>query len=987
MTTLVGQNWSNPLTWGGTVPISGDVTISGGKTVILDILASPNLGCIIIEKNSSLIISPIGSVGLPGVECIQVFGSFLGGEYGSPLTNSITIEYNGIDPIWPEHSKIPHINDNSDPMYRSLMTMPGGTTRLISKYPKYPRMFLGDHALAGTNVIITEKPSLWNIGDEIVISPSGFFNMAQRSEKRKILDISYNKITIDKPITYSRWGKLQYPIDVPYGTNSVSNKWGVWSKGHPGMPSSIDERAVVINVTRNFNMSGVNDVNWSANLSGTPTRTAADGQGMHTMCMAGGKAYFEGIKTIRCGQSGRIGRYPFHWHMQSYVPAKYDIATEKYIGGGTRTNNNTLGQGVKGCVVESSANRAYVTHGTDNIINIDSIAYNVDGWAFIFEDGSEQNNKWIRPTALMINSPGKINLIKGFDLYDKDTGNEAAVGIGPGGFWVTNMNNSVIDPLAADCMGKGLHNALNDRCLGQSTNVPLKPAYIHPGNNIHTGYKIFSNAQENIRTGGAAVDELGTVGLMMYQPTDNQEHPNVGGNRLRFTISNVSNHHSGGLGYQNAVGQSNYLNWCSSSHPHLHAIGSAWDAQFTGCLFVGYTNHFDTWLGKGNSANTGNAPIGAWTDTMHALASYHRTGYPVNTTFVNFPYGGREKSLPVPGTRIIDQGLWMGCGAMRTHDLYLEPLQQGLVRSPGLQFSNAHPGFRSQDASVDRRPFVPPENDHRAWNISAAEWDPYGYWSTPGHYIMQDDPFMNYGASSLTPVTPLNDHQGFSTPDHVYGIVLNTWDNELCRYVDGSLVTSKDTATTVEPITYELLDSNDVVRGTWYSRSAIGIYSRVNFRHAGLRVNQKYRIRYNNFPALSIWLGATLTNFWRPTDNLIIGFGWSGKVPARVMFTNGPGSPTSNPENIALYYIPKNLAAAADTGIYSSSYVNDKATLESATGRPLTMWQDTVNDIVWVKVIGGLLSQHQFTTNAIATNPTGNEALWKFHTITIMPKP
>jgi hypothetical protein len=51
------------------------------------------------------------------------------------------------------------------------------------------------------------------------------------------------------------------------------------------------------------------------------------------------------------------------------------------------------------------------------------------------------------------------------------------------------------------------------------------------------------------------------------------------------------------------------------------------------------------------------------------------------------------------------------------------------------------------------------------------------------------------------------------------------------------------------------------------------------------------------------------------------------------------------------------------------------------------MWQDTANNLVWVKLIGGILTQSQYTTDFINRDPVANESLWKYHTLSIMPMP
>src|SRR5690606_36628295 len=73
-------------------------------------------------------------------------------------------------------------------------------------------------------------------------------------------------------------------------------------------PLVLEERAAVGNLSRNIVIQAPDDALWQN-----------DRFGVHVMIMgAGAVAHVEGVEIRRAGQRGRLGRYPFHWHMLSY---------------------------------------------------------------------------------------------------------------------------------------------------------------------------------------------------------------------------------------------------------------------------------------------------------------------------------------------------------------------------------------------------------------------------------------------------------------------------------------------------------------------------------------------------------------------------------------------------------------------------------------------------------------------------------------------
>mmetsp|Transcript_29790 Transcript_29790/g.44184 ORF Transcript_29790/g.44184 Transcript_29790/m.44184 type:complete len:1743 (-) Transcript_29790:270-5498(-) len=88
----------------------------------------------------------------------------------------------------------------------------------------------------------------------------------------------------------------------------------------------------------------------------------------------------EGVEVRRFGQLGNIGRYPLHMHMSQNVP-------------GSSISRNT---------VRDSSQRCIVIHDTHNVTLYENIAYDNTGHCFMIEDGSEEDNVFIRNLGALL---------------------------------------------------------------------------------------------------------------------------------------------------------------------------------------------------------------------------------------------------------------------------------------------------------------------------------------------------------------------------------------------------------------------------------------------------------------------------------------------------------------------------------------------------------------------------------------------------------
>jgi cell migration-inducing and hyaluronan-binding protein len=267
---VANANWSDPATWGGTVPAAGaDVVIPADKNVLLD-MDTPALGSLII--NGSLTFSPAKDLALTS-RYVIVQGTLQIGTESSKRTKKATITLTGDG-----SGEIQGFGD------KMIGVLAGGRIELHGE-SRLAWTKLGSTAAVGATQITLQQSPNWRVGDRIVLASTDFDPF--QAEEVTISGISGSSVTFETPLRYAHWGVIQ----------SVS---GV----------SLDERAEVGLLTRNITIQGD-----SASLT--------SGIGGHVMVMQGATAHVEGVTFTRMGQKARLARYPMHWHMAGAVDGQY----------------------------------------------------------------------------------------------------------------------------------------------------------------------------------------------------------------------------------------------------------------------------------------------------------------------------------------------------------------------------------------------------------------------------------------------------------------------------------------------------------------------------------------------------------------------------------------------------------------------------------------------------------------------------------------
>lgn len=583
-------NWSDPSTWGGTLPVAGAaVVIPAGKTVVLD-TATQALGDVRIEGTLKLADRDVSiSAG-----SITVTGTLQAGSAAAPFTHRATITLTG-KPI-----------ANNDGVSRGLRVN-GGKLLLYAAAPQPAWTKLNQDAAAGAKQLTLKQSTNWKAGDQIVVAPTDHYGLSA-TEQLTIASSSGSVVNTTAGLAKSRWGRLQYPTASGLSLIQDTN----YSPPATPAPTSLDERAAVGNLSRRIVIEGVDDDAWRN-----------QGHGAHVMVMGlKSQVQIDGVEFRRAGQAGQLGRYPVHWHLLSY-----DVGTGAHLG-------DAVDHYVRNSAIWNSANRCVVIHATNGVSVQNNICYDIKGHAFFLEDAVERRNVFDGNLALKMRSPLSKNLLK---IHE---GPEVFQG-GPSGFWITNPDNTLTNNHAGDAHGNGIWLSFPLKPLGLSRTVKLWPRYTPLGkveyNTVH------SSRGPGIMLEWVPVDDNvanpeqtpGTLVAQRYVPMKDGKACLDGNGRpadfcaegqVRLTLKRITSFKNNDGAYRNRVTSPDYLEWAVADNVGLAFAGAVLDGTLQRGLLVGTSlNHTASKYPAGAAMPAG-------------VATYHSTVGIRDTNFVNFSF-------------------------------------------------------------------------------------------------------------------------------------------------------------------------------------------------------------------------------------------------------------------------------------------------------------------------------------------------------------
>jgi len=577
---------------------------------------------------------------------------------------------------------------------RGIMVM-GGDLELHGSPPAQTWTQIAAHAEPGATALELVESVDWSAGDEIVIAPTDWYNTAI-TETSTLAAVSGSALTLDTPLADFRWGLLQYAT----ASGMSLTPEDLVTPAHPETPTVLDERAEVGNLTRNIVIQAPDDTLWQD-----------EGYGAHVMIMGPTSiAHVRGVEFRRGGQRGRLGRYPFHWHMLS--------------SDGINVLPDATGQYLRDSTINQSANRGVVVHGTNGVLVQNNVIYGTRGHAIFTEDAVERRNTFDGNLMLHVRNPLPGNVLKQHEIFQNG---------GSSGIWVANPDNITTNNAAADCQGFGYWLAFPANPWGLNIGVPMRPNLVLFG--VFDGNTAHSNGFEGLMLDNVEIDNQGNVFPAQYVSTIDEMVPVYPRENIRrFYLTDFTTWKNGRGGI-----------WDRSSFPTNVGVVSA---DNVGRFFAGAGEEgiIEQCLVVGDSLNNATPRPDAYVEALGgteipaAFATYHSTFFMRDNVVVNFPLVPSERS-----------------GVFATDDYYIRPVEKGQIRNTDNLLVNSHPGYRSISLY-----------DH--FVLAGAMLDPYGIWGTPGNFLVYDEPFFTYGQTPeiIAPGAGTG-HVGVSGP--FYGIM------------------------------------------------------------------------------------------------------------------------------------------------------------------------------------------------------------------------
>lgn len=777
-------------------------------------------------------------------------------------------------------------------MPRSLQVQPGGKLILMGAPMLSVFGQIDDHLAPGAASLTMSSATGWSRGDKIVVGGTDFISFpAGASEASYVRQTGSSQITLTGGLQNQKWGKLQYPTDsgMSLTPGVLTNTDGAPQAAWDAIPKVLDQRAPVINLTRNIVIEGDDDDDWRLR-----------GFGAHCMFMGRNSTIeIDGVEFRRVGQAGAIGRYPLHWHMMSYnMPDGMGLPSDGAFLG------LASGQYVKNCSIHQSSQRGIVIHGTHGVTVDSNLCYDITAHAIFLEDGSEKKNVITNNIVMKVAAPLAANRLL---LHDNGTG-----------IWFSNPDNTLTGNRATGCAGSGIWNAYATRCFGLSWDVAenpnATPLLMHSGNIIH------SNGFTGMLTEFIPSDNKGTTGPYPYLAPG-----------FEMTNQRVWKNLVGG--YRNRIQLGAYKGWVQADNAEHDFFGAAvQQSMLTQMLLVGES------LNNANSL--------AASSYRCAMSSYHELLIATDCVAINYPLiPNRAKELGGSGSNNPSQ---QGGGFIRTGDLYTGA-QFSFEGFTGIKYVNTHFGYRSLPPQYDGAPIGVPE---RNYTFAGAIYD-LSNLSRNGDdktYIY-NLPFLTYAAQNLVDEPPSGPNQGVNgkrTTSRYVGVKVGT---------DQGI--SQSTTDKFE-LSVTRYDGNTPV-GNWYvGPGDARAWGLTNMRHFAAQVGGRYVVSMGAAMPTR-YLRITVSHAYENTDMITLAVPWSGGVPvARVVASYAYIATGVREAPIPTDYTSNYARLYTSVGVTSADQVH-----ADTTGT--LFWQDTANNLVWLKVKNGLTP-----TGA----PTGTRSLY-----------
>jgi hypothetical protein len=426
--------WSDPDTWGGSVPTASDSVSISGVTVIYDMAADVNPAAeakdIVIHAGGQLIFSRQIStrLDLDGSLTVRGGGVLDVGTVSDPIPVDVSA-YIGFNVA---NDRLFSSNDPSDPAFQpgpipsipdyhpedtGLWVIEADTNATFYGASKLAWTKLAQDATAGeTELALTDAAAGWRVGDRVVITPTSAG--AEQVEVRTIVAVGGNQVRLDQGLAYSHEGSLYAYDPTTEATRRIASEAELIG-GEIIVPRQAEIGVLTHNVTVASNLVAEGDPNHRA----------------HSAYLAGATGAIAYTEFRDLGPRAKLGRYPIHFHKMR--PSGGGLLVE-----GASVWNSTSDPG----------NKFIAIHATDGVVVRDTVGFNAQGAGFYLESATEVGSRLEHNLGVLVYGPEELPDESGIQFGHPTTasavywvregnefiGNVAAAGTaGTAGFWFT----------------------------------------------------------------------------------------------------------------------------------------------------------------------------------------------------------------------------------------------------------------------------------------------------------------------------------------------------------------------------------------------------------------------------------------------------------------------------------------------------------------------------------------------------------------------
>jgi hypothetical protein len=256
------------------------------------------------------------------------------------------------------------------------------------------------------------------------------------------------------------------------------------------------------------------------------------------------------------------------------------------------------------------------------------------------------------------------------------------------------------------------------------------------------------------------------------------------------------------------------------------------------------------------------------------------------------------------------------------HDFYIRGLEKGFtaVGYSDNKRINVNIGYRARPHNI---------MGTNASSLACAILDSNGLATTAGWYWIYDLPYLTDGLGDLIDVAPAGSN-GKATATPFYGFYL------------GTINAGVGFNTGFNQLTINKLNSSLVSVGSWNVPVGTPGASLHQMRFGALQKAARFAITSQEVPTTLVT--ANVTNLMTGSDNVIIALPFTGGTTAKAAIC-------SHPDFDRVIY-PTAGEVTAGTAVLLTAAA-DRAAVEAGGGT--LFWQDTANNRVWIKLVGGML--------------------------------